>query len=499
MASPELASESTEHATAPIDSGLPVEPSDSTPAASADYDASAISVLKGLEAVRKRPAMYIGSTGPQGLHHLVYEVVDNSIDEAMAGFCSTVRVVIHEDGSISIRDDGRGIPVDIHPEEGRPAAEIALTVLHAGGKFTGQLPGVWWSPRGGRVLCQRPLRVAAARCLARWFPLPAALHAWGSHHGATPVGEQGAQRGTRVQFQPDRRSFARPRRSALMWPGGCRSLRFSTGVTISMADRRDEREVEYHYEGGLSSFVEHLNEARTSLHKDVIHIRGERDRIQVDVAFQWTSSYAETILSFTNNINTIDGGTHVSGLKAALTRTLNNYATQTNLLKSNKGATISGDDMREGLTCVVSVKVPEPQFEGQTKTKLGNTEVKGVVEGVLNDNLFAYLQEHPNVAKGVISKAIEASRAREAARRPESWRGASRRSRAATCPASSLTVRSATHQVRSCTWSRAPVQVARPSRAATAARRRFCRCEARFSMWRRHASTACCPTKKFAR
>ncbi|HCH64254.1 MAG: DNA topoisomerase (ATP-hydrolyzing) subunit B [Deltaproteobacteria bacterium] len=420
MASPEPASAATEQSVAPNTSGLSTEPSSVTPAASADYDASAISVLKGLEAVRKRPAMYIGSTGPQGLHHLVYEVVDNSIDEAMAGFCSTVRVVIHEDGSISIRDDGRGIPVDIHPEEGRPAAEIALTVLHAGGKFKKGSYQVSGGLHGVGVSC--------VNALSEWLQ----LDVWrdGSRFQQrytrgvpttelTAVGEQVGQRGTRVQFQPDPEIFKETTTFSFdVLARRLQELAFlNPGVIISMVDRRDEREVEYCYEGGLSSFVEHLNEARTGLHKDVIHVQGERDRIQVDVAFQWTSSYAETILSFTNNINTIDGGTHVSGLKAALTRTLNTYATQNNLLKSNKGATISGDDMREGLTCVVSVKVPEPQFEGQTKTKLGNTEVKGVVEGVLNDRLFAYLQEHPNVAKGVISKAVEASRAREAARK----------------------------------------------------------------------------------
>ena len=396
------------------------ETGSSMPDATEDYDASAISVLKGLEAVRKRPAMYIGSTGPQGLHHCVYEVVDNSIDEAMAGFCTTVKVVIHEDGSLSVRDDGRGIPVDIHPEEGRPAAEIALTVLHAGGKFKKGSYQVSGGLHGVGVSCVNALsewlQLDVWRDGSRW------QQRYTRGHPSTTlsaVGEQGGERGTRVHFQPDPEIFRETTTFSFdILSRRLQELAFlNPGITITMADRRDDREVEFHYEGGLSSFVEHLNEARTALHKEVIHVRGERDRIQVDVAFQWTTSYAESILSFTNNINTIDGGTHVSGLKGALTRTVNSYASQTNLLKTNKGATISGDDIREGLTCVVSVKVPEPQFEGQTKTKLGNTEVKGVVEGIVNDTLFAYLQEHPSLAKGVISKAIEASRAREAARK----------------------------------------------------------------------------------
>ena len=403
----------------PLETESQVEQSGS-PAATEEYDASSISVLKGLEAVRKRPAMYIGSTGPQGLHHLVYEVVDNSIDEAMAGFCTWVKVIIHEDGSIAIRDDGRGIPVDIHPEEGRPAAEIALTVLHAGGKFKKGSYQVSGGLHGVGVSC--------VNALSEWLRLDVWRDGsqWRQNYvrgvpadTLTAVKEQGDARGTRVHFQPDPEIFRETTTFSFdVLSRRLQELAFlNPGVTISMVDRREDREVDYHYEGGLSSFVEHLNEARSGLHNEIIHVQGERDRVQVDVAMQWTSSYAETVLSFTNNINTIDGGTHVSGLKAALTRTVNSYATQTNLLKANKGSTISGDDIREGLTCVVSVKVPEPQFEGQTKTKLGNTEVKGVVEGVLNDRLFAFLEEHPSVAKSVISKAIEASRAREAARK----------------------------------------------------------------------------------
>jgi DNA gyrase subunit B len=419
MSTHELASDPAENDAPSLGSSADFKPGSIE--GSADYDASSISVLKGLEAVRKRPAMYIGSTGPQGLHHLVYEVVDNSIDEAMAGFCTSVKVVIHEDGSISIRDDGRGIPVDIHPEEGRPAAEIALTVLHAGGKFKKGSYQVSGGLHGVGVSC--------VNALSEWLQLDVWRDGsrWQQHYtrgvptdDLSAVGEQNAQRGTRVHFQPDPEIFRETTTFSFdVLARRLQELAFlNPGVTISMIDRREDREVEYCYEGGLSSFVQHLNEARSPLHDEIIHIRGERDAIQVDVAFQWTGSYAETILSFTNNINTIDGGTHVSGLKAALTRTVNTYATQSNLLKTTKNSSaISGDDIREGLTCVVSVKVPEPQFEGQTKTKLGNTEVKGVVEGILNDHLFAFFQEHPSLSKSVISKAIEASRAREAARK----------------------------------------------------------------------------------
>jgi len=392
-----------------------------TPAASADYDASSISVLKGLEAVRKRPAMYIGSTGPQGLHHLVYEVVDNSIDEAMAGFCTKVQVVIHEDGSLSVRDDGRGIPVDIHPEEGRPAAEIALTVLHAGGKFKKGSYQVSGGLHGVGVSCVNALSewlvLDVWRDGSRWQQRYARGEPQVSLSAVGPQAE--GERGTQVQFQPDPEIF----RETTVFSFDVLSRRLqelaflNPGLTIDLTDRREDRALSYRYDGGIRSFVEFLNEARTGLHRQVIHIQGERDQVQVDVALQWTTSYSDNILSFTNNINTIDGGTHVSGLKASLTRTVNAHAQGANLLKANKGESIAGDDIREGLTCVVSVKVPEPQFEGQTKTKLGNTEVKGIVEGIVNDRLGAFLEENPSVARTVVSKAVEASRAREAARK----------------------------------------------------------------------------------
>ncbi|MCB9780440.1 MAG: DNA topoisomerase (ATP-hydrolyzing) subunit B [Alphaproteobacteria bacterium] len=390
------------------------------PAASAEYDASAITVLEGKDAVRKRPAMYIGSTGPAGLHHLVYEVVDNSIDEAMAGFATRVLVTLHEDGSCSVEDDGRGIPVDIHAEQGRPAAEVALTVLHAGGKFQKGSYQVSGGLHGVGVSC--------VNFLSSWLVLDI-WRAGKHHHQRYSVGEpdfdlaekgpSGGKRGTRVRFLPDAEIF----RETIVFSYDVLQRRLqelsflNPGITITLQDERDEREDEWHYEGGIRSFVSHLNEARTPLHEAPIYFEGARDGIEVEVALQWTSSYSENILSFTNNINTVEGGTHVSGLKAALTRTVNTYASTNNLLKTNKGETISGDDIREGLTCVLSVRIPEPQFEGQTKTKLGNSEVKGLVESIVGDKLGAFLEENPQVSKSLVGKAVDASRAREAARK----------------------------------------------------------------------------------
>ncbi len=386
-----------------------------------DYGASNITVLEGLEAVRTRPAMYIGSTGPSGLHHLVYEVVDNSIDEALAGFCDSVLVVLHEDGSCSVEDNGRGIPVGSHSKfPNKSAAEVVLTVLHAGGKFDKGTYKVSGGLHGVGVSC--------VNALSEWL----VLDVWrsGRHYSqrysrggvpATTLDDIGptTKRGTRIQFMPDDEIFRETTiLSREILGRRLQELAFlNSGVAITLDDRREEIQETFQYDGGLRSFVEHLNQARSALHKDVIYLSGEKDDVIVEVALQWTSSYSETINSFVNNINTIDGGTHVSGLKASLTRTINSYSQEKNLLKSNKGESISGDDIREGLTCVLSVKIPEPQFEGQTKGKLGNSEVKGIVESIVNEHLDAYLQENPRISKSIISKAVEASRAREAARR----------------------------------------------------------------------------------
>jgi DNA gyrase subunit B len=390
-----------------------------------EYTGSSIQVLEGLEAVRKRPSMYIGSTGPRGLHHLVYEVVDNAIDEAMAGYCDRVNVTIHEDGSLSVRDNGRGIPVDMHPEEGRPAAEVVMTVLHAGGKFDSNSYKVSGGLHGVGVSC--------VNGLSTWLYLD--IWRGGKHYqqkyaigvpttgleelGTANTAGSDSERGTRVRFMPDPDIFTETTEFVYdILSQRLRELAYlNPGLKILLSDERDERAEIFHFEGGLRSFVEHLNQGRTSLHTPPIFISGSRDDIQVDLALQWTSAYSETMYSFVNNINTIEGGTHLSGLKAALTRTLNNYGQGNNLLKNNKGENLGGDDIREGLTCVLSVRIPEPQFEGQTKTKLGNSEVKGLVDGIASETLANFFEENPKVGRLVISKAVDACRARDAARR----------------------------------------------------------------------------------
>ena len=395
-------------------------------ATEADYQASSIQILEGLEAVRKRPGMYIGSTGPRGLHHLVYEVVDNSIDEAMAGHADTIAVVIHEDGSLSVSDNGRGIPTDIHPDTGRPAAEVVMTVLHAGGKFDDSSYKVSGGLHGVGVSC--------VNFLSEWLQ----LEIWrdGLHYqqryargvpatdleqdGEAPVKEDGRKRrGTRVHFQPDPVIFTETVEFSYdKLVERLRELAFlNPGVSITIKDERDDLRDEFRYDGGLVSFVQYLNNSRTALHDEPVRVQGERDGVQVDLALQWTTAYNESLSSFVNNINTIEGGTHVSGLKAALTRSINGYAQANGLLKGNKNENLGGDDIREGLTAVLSVRIPEPQFEGQTKTKLGNSEVKGLVEGITAEVLGYFLEENPQVGKMIVTKAVEANRAREAARK----------------------------------------------------------------------------------
>ncbi len=383
------------------------------------YDASSITVLEGLEAVRKRPAMYIGSTGPSGLHHLVYELVDNSIDEALAGHCTRIDIILHEDGSCSCEDNGRGIPVDIHPTEGRPAAEVALTTLHAGGKFDKKSYKVSGGLHGVGVSC--------VNALAEWL----VLDVWrsGRHYvqryaRGTPVADMRdagptEKRGTRVHFFPDAEIFTETTEfSYEVLAGRLQELAFlNPGVMVRIEDRRNDRVGEFRYEGGIKSFVLHLTQSKNPLHAEPIYISGGKEGLEAELALQWTPSYNETIFSFANNINTVEGGTHVSGLKAALTRTLNNYAYAHNILKAQKGESIGGDDAREGLTCVLSVRIVEPQFEGQTKTKLGNSDVKGLVESIVAEQLAIFLDENPQVSRSIVSKAIQASRAREAARK----------------------------------------------------------------------------------
>jgi DNA gyrase subunit B len=388
--------------------------------ASNDYGASSITVLEGLEAVRVRPSMYIGDIGARGLHHLVYEVVDNSVDEHLAGHATWIRVKLHEDGSCSVEDDGRGIPVGIHPTENRPAAEVVLTVLHAGGKFDRDSYKVSGGLHGVGVSCVNALSEALYLDIWRDGSHWRQKYARGvPQTQLAPAGPQGEKRGTRVHFLPDPTIFRETQDLQYdILANRLRELAFlNPGLTIEIRDLRDAREETFHYAGGIVSFVEYLNQGKDPTHAPPVYLKGGKVGCEVEIALQWNTSYAETIFSFVNNINTIDGGTHVTGLKAALTRTVNAYATSNNLFKQGKAETISGEDIREGLTCVLSVKIAEPQFEGQTKGKLGNSEVKGLVEAIVNEQLQFFLDEHPAVAKSLINKAIEAARAREAARK----------------------------------------------------------------------------------
>mgnify|MGYP000268181774 CR=1 FL=1 len=383
---------------------------------SGDYGADKIKVLEGLEAVRKRPAMYIGSTGPLGLHHLVYEIVDNSVDEALAGFCNQIEVSIHIDGSITVIDNGRGIPTDLH-ESGRSAAEVVLTVLHAGGKFENDSYKVSGGLHGVGVSVVNALSETLELEIWRNGQVFNQRYERGKPLGDLETTGTTKKRGTKVTFKPDADIFETTEYSFETLSQRLRELAFlNGGVTITIEDQRDGRSHSFLYEGGIISFVEFLNKNKTVVNDKPIFMKGEKDGINVEIALQWNDGYAETVYSFANNINTHEGGTHLSGFRAALTRTFNTYAATSNLAKDLKES-VSGDDIREGLAAVISVKIPHPQFEGQTKTKLGNTEVKGIVEGILNDRLGAFLEENPGIARKIVAKAVDAARAREAARK----------------------------------------------------------------------------------
>ena len=381
-----------------------------------EYGADSIRVLEGLEAVRKRPAMYIGTTGKDGLHHLVYEVVDNSIDEASAGFCDTIRVKIRMDNSIVVDDNGRGIPVDIHRTEGVSAAEVALTRLHAGAKFSNDSYKISGGLHGVGVSVVNALSIYLDLEVRRDGGVYSQSYVRGVPNAPLEQVGKTKSRGTTVTFKPDDTIFEETEFSYDILSNRLRELAFlNSGVRITLIDEREDRQAEFFYEGGIVSFVEYINRNKKVLHKSPIFITGSKEDCLVEVALQYNDTYAENVFSFANSINTTEGGTHLIGFRSALTRAFNNYATSSNILKNGKES-LKGEDLREGLACVISVKIRNPQFEGQTKTKLGNSEVKGLVEGIVYDKISSYMEENPSIAKQLLGKCLDAARAREAAR-----------------------------------------------------------------------------------
>jgi DNA gyrase subunit B len=385
------------------------------------YTAGQIQVLKGLEAVRKRPSMYIGTTGPRGLHHLVYEVVDNSVDEALAGYCSNIDIVLHGEGSVTVSDDGRGIPVDVHPTEKLPGVEVAMTMLHAGGKFDKSSYKVSGGLHGVGVSVVNALSERLEVVVHRDGKVHRQTYERGIKASELEVLGRTKKTGTIVTFKPDSQIFPDIHYDFDTLTNRLRELAFlNRGLRITLLDERDElekgRKEEYHYEGGIREFVGFLRGTRKPLHPEPVYLEASRDEAEIELAMQYDDGYNEATFTFVNNINTHEGGTHLTGFKAALTRTLNDYARKNNFLKKDLDS-LSGEDVREGLTCVLSVKVREPQFEGQTKTKLGNSEVRGAVEQVVNDKLSTYFEENPAVARTIIEKALQAARARLAARK----------------------------------------------------------------------------------
>ncbi|NMB46895.1 MAG: DNA topoisomerase (ATP-hydrolyzing) subunit B [Firmicutes bacterium] len=408
------------------------------------YEAEQIQVLEGLEAVRRRPSMYIGSTDARGLHQLFNEVVDNSIDEAMQGRCDTIRVTIHGDGSMTITDNGSGIPVGVHPKTGRSAVETVLTRLHAGGKFGGE--GSGYKVSGGL----HGVGVACVNALSEWLKVEVKRNSKThrqEYRRGKPVTDlevvgEASDTGTSISFKPDAMIFETVEFNIDTIAYRMREMAFlNKGVRLEFLDERSGRSHTYQYDGGLISFVEHLNKSKEVLHRDVIYFDGKTDNCQVEGAIQYTDGYVENIYSYANNIHTQEGGTHLSGFRSGLTRTFNDYARRNKILKDNE-ENLSGEDVREGCTAVISVKIPEPQFEGQTKTKLGNSEMRGIVESTVAEHVGTYLEEHPSDAKRIIEKSLAAARAREAARKA---RELTRRKNA-------LEVSSLPGKLADCTW-----------------------------------------------
>ena len=382
------------------------------------YDATSIKVLGGLEAVRKRPAMYIGSTTEQGLHHLVWEVVDNSVDEAMAGYCDEINVIVHEDNSVTVIDNGRGIPVDMHATEKKPAAEVVMTVLHAGGKFDSDTYKVSGGLHG--------VGVSVVNALSDWLELEIwrdgevweQSYKCGVPKSKLVVTGKTRKTGTKITFHADPTIFEKTDYSYDILAQRLRELAFlNKGLKITLQDERSEKNTEFRFTGGIVEFVKHLNRGKQTLHDSPIYIEGKRDNVELEIALQYNDSYAENVFAFANTINTVDGGTHLSGFRSALTRSINNFASAAGMLKDQKDSvSITRDDVREGLIAVVSVKLPQPQFEGQTKGKL-NSDIKGQVEQLVNERLGEYFDKHTTVARRIIGKCIDAARAREAARK----------------------------------------------------------------------------------
>ena len=383
------------------------------------YDENQIQVLEGLEAVRKRPGMYIGSTSSRGLHHLVYEIVDNSIDEALAGYCDKIEVCINEDNSITVTDDGRGMPVGIHPKMGKSTVEVIMTILHAGGKFGG---GGYKVSGGLHGVGASVVNALSEECVVT---VKRDGKVWQQKYSkgkvlteVTQIGESN-ETGTRTYFKPDHEIFDETVFDFEVLAQRLRELAFlNKGVYIKLIDKREGKEQEeiFHYEGGIKSFVTYLNRNKVSLHEEPIYIEGIKDSVSVEVALQYNDGYTENIFSFANNIDTVEGGTHLVGFKTALTRSFNDYAKKFGHIKDND-KNFTGDDIREGLTAVISVKIEDPQFEGQTKTKLGNSEVRGIVDSIVGENISMFLEENPNIGKMIIDKALMAARARDAARK----------------------------------------------------------------------------------